>query len=169
MIALVTGGARSGKSAYAEELALSLGKRRWYLATMRPDDAENRARIARHLEKRAGKGFATIEVFDAFPRICGGVALLEDLPNLLSARLYGPGYALEDPDETCETIVEELRGLSGQCDSLVVVTNEVGCDGVSYPHETQAYVDALGRLGCEVAAFADHVFEVVCGQPIEVK
>ena len=62
MIALVTGGASSGKSAFAEQLALSLPGPHVYAATMRHGDAETEARIERHRAMRAGKGFVTIEL-----------------------------------------------------------------------------------------------------------
>lgn len=62
MIALVTGGASSGKSAFAEQLALSLPGPHVYAATMRHGDAETEARIERHRAMRAGKGFVTVEL-----------------------------------------------------------------------------------------------------------
>lgn len=169
MIALVTGGARSGKSAYAEDLALSLGRPRHYLATMRPRDAESRRRIARHVRMREGKGFQTHEVVDGIPVLSGGVALLEDLPNLLAARLYGEDFSLGNPVAVCNGILRDVRALAAGLDHLVVVTGEVGADGVAYAEGTRAYVEALGRLGCAIAALSDLVVEVVAGCPIEVK
>lgn len=172
MIALVTGGARSGKSAYAEDLALSWAEPRArcrYLATMRARDAESRARIARHVRARAGKGFETREVVGDIPRIEGGVALLEDLPNLLASRLYADAPSLGDPEKTCDRIVGDVRRLAACCEGLVVVTGEVGSDGLGYAPETRAYVECLGRIGCEIAGFSDFVVEVVAGCPIEVK
>lgn len=170
MIALVTGGARSGKSAYAEDLAMSLGAPRWYLATMRASDAESRRRVARHLAQRVGKGFETVEVADGVPRLEGGTALLEDLPNLLASRLYDPvDYSENDAAAVCNGILRDVRALAACCDDLVVVTNEVGSDGVRYDPGTEAFVDSLGRLGCSIAAFSDLVVEVVAGCPIEAK
>ena len=61
MLALVTGGSGSGKSAWAEDLVLSLGEgRRIYIATMYPFDEESHRRIERHRKMRAGKGFETV-------------------------------------------------------------------------------------------------------------
>lgn len=170
MIALVTGGARSGKSAYAESLAVSLGAPRWYLATMTSGDEESRARIARHVAQRAGKGFETFEMSGEAPRLEGGVALLDDIPNLLASRLYGPGAgAATEPEDACATIVRDVRTLSRSCESLVVVTAEVGADGRRYDPGTQAYVSALGALGCAIASCADLVVEVAAGCALEVK
>ena len=61
MFTLVTGGAASGKSEYAESLAMRLPGRRIYLATMRPADPESLARINRHRRLRQGRGFDTLE------------------------------------------------------------------------------------------------------------
>ena len=63
MFTLVIGGSASGKSRYAEALLQAQPGPRLYLATMRPFDAECEARIARHREERADKGFATIECY----------------------------------------------------------------------------------------------------------
>ena len=62
MMVLVTGGAASGKSAFAERVALSLPAPHAYVATMRHGDAETEARIDRHRQMRAGKGFETVEL-----------------------------------------------------------------------------------------------------------
>ena len=87
MIALVTGAASSGKSAYAEDLAMGLAPLRLYLATMSPEGQAAQERIARHRALRAGKGFHTVEACDGFGRAlampASGVALVEDLGNLV--------------------------------------------------------------------------------------
>lgn len=153
MIALVTGGAASGKSAYAERLALSLPGPRWYVATMKRGGAEAEARIARHVRMREGKGFSTVELAHAGPSSFGpgGTVLLEDLSNLV------------------------LNGLEGgldrilACDNAVIVTNEIGGDGVSYDAYTRDFMEHLGALSCRLAARADVVVEVVAGVPKAVK
>ena len=90
MTTLIIGGARSGKSAYAESLLAALPPPRWYVATMQPWDEECRARIAKHRRARAGKGFETLECSRALaalrlPR--RGSALLECLGNLAANEL----------------------------------------------------------------------------------
>ena len=155
MIALVTGGASSGKSTFAEQLALLLPGPHTYLATMRHGDGETEARIERHRRQRAGKGFSTIELAGsdggdaAIPS--AGTVLLEDLGNAVANGLQ---HALADV-------------LS--CEHAVIVANEVGCDGVCYDDFTSGYIERLGALGCEIAARADLVVEVVAGVPVVVK
>ncbi len=64
MLAVVTGGSGSGKSAFAEETVLSFGPaKRIYIATMHPFDEESHKRMARHRKMRAGKGFETVECY----------------------------------------------------------------------------------------------------------
>ena len=153
MIAVVTGGAASGKSAFAERLACALPGPHAYVATMRHGDAETEARIARHLRMREGKGFFTVELADDDR---GGLsacktALLEDLGNLVA-------NGLED------SLADVLA-----CENTVIVANEVGSDGIAYDSFTMEYIETIGALACTLAARADVVVEVVSGVPNVVK
>ena len=153
MIALVTGGASSGKSAFAEQLATSLPGPHVYAATTRHGDAETEARIARHRQMRAGKGFRTVELADdpeAFEPVAGTV-LLEDLSNLVV--------------NDCAHVLPRVLA-SG---NAVVVANEIGADGVRYEGYTRGFIEQLGSLSCGIAARADVVVEVVSGIPVVVK
>ncbi len=94
MVTLIIGGAASGKSAYAEELAMqSPGVPRLYVATMLAQDAESRARVKRHRALRRGKGFFTVECPLALEKLVvptGAAVLLECLSNLLANECYCP-------------------------------------------------------------------------------
>lgn len=153
MMVLVTGGASSGKSAFAERVALSLPGPHAYVATMRHGDAETEARIARHRAMREGKGFETVELGEGHsaPSPCLGTALLEDLGNLVANGLE-----------------EELEGVLA-FENAVIVANEVGCDGVRYDDFTMKYIRDMGGLACSLAAKSDVVVEVVAGVPNVVK
>lgn len=153
MMVLVTGGASSGKSAFAERVALSLPGPHAYVATMRHGDAETEARIDRHRAMRADKGFETIELCDGHvaPSPTSGTALLEDLGNLVANQLQN-----------------ELENVLA-FDNVVIVTNEVGCDGVRYDGFTMEYIREMGSLACGLAARSDAVVEVVAGIPNVVK
>lgn len=171
MLTVVSGGSGSGKSAFAEDLILKIGKtnpqigltNRLYLATMEPFGKEAEARIARHREMRKDKGFQTIEQPRELERLTGykGFAiLLEDLGNLAANELYGPR------SETAQArILQGIAGLAAD-NFLVVVTNELCSDGISYPPETAAYLALLASLNRALCARADRVAEVVCGIPI---
>ena len=166
MYILVSGGAASGKSEYAESLVLASSARpRLYVATMEVWDGESRARVARHRAMRRDKGFVTIEaprrLFEAeLPP--GGVALLECLSNLCANECFGP----EGFEGAYDRIWQGLCHLTDTCRDVVVVTNELFSDGVAYAPETEAYLEILARLNRAIAARADQVWEVCCGIPI---
>jgi adenosylcobinamide kinase/adenosylcobinamide-phosphate guanylyltransferase len=166
MLILVSGGAASGKSEYAEQLALQCpGNQRFYLATMEVWDDESRRRVARHRELRRGKGFSTLEAprdLDQVtipPQSC---VLLECLSNLVANELFGPNGR----EDALSRLTAGLDGLIRQSESLVVVTNELFSDGITYPPETQEYLHILSDLNRRLAQQAQQVYEVVCGIPI---
>lgn len=173
MRALVTGGASCGKSQVAEDLCQTLGGDLAYLAAMPPFGAESQARIARHRQQRDGKGFRTIECHEGLAvalvdsRIAGATALLEDLGNVVANRLFGsPAAALPlDEARIVAEIARDLDALASRCAHLVVVGNEVGCDGVHYGEETQGYQRVLGMVAQTWAATCDYIVECSAGMP----
>ena len=170
MIVLVTGGASSGKSAFAERVACALPAPRVYLATMQGAGAEAAARIERHRALRAGKGFDTVECerelesSDALARIPhDATVLLEDLGNLAANELFAP------QPRTADAVLAGIDALVARCAHLVIVTNEIGSDGVGYDEGTRSYLEYLGALACACAARADIVVEVTASLPQIVK
>ena len=168
MITLVSGGAASGKSEYAESLVLrSQASCRVYVATMEVWDAEGRARVERHRLMRKDKGFQTVEApYDLAhaPIPADGVALLECLSNLCANECFGSGG--QGMDGAYDRIRQGIRHLTEVSRDVVIVTNELFSDGITYPKETEQYLDILARLNREIAAEADQVWEVCCGIPI---
>ena len=169
MTALIFGGAACGKSAYGERLACALPRqgKLVYLATMEPVGEEAQARIRRHREQRAGKGFVTLERprnLEDGPSLRGGTVLLEDLGNLAANELFFP--QTPDPEEAYRSILRGLRSLQAGAEHLIVISNDLHRDEESYPRETEEYLELLARLHRDLAARADQVVEVVCGLPI---
>ena len=166
MLTLVSGGAASGKSEYAESLALgSAAPNRVYLATMEVWDQEGKARVARHRTLRQGKGFYTIEAPRNLERVelpGNSCVLLECLSNLCANECFGP----EGFEGAYDRIWRGLCHLTDACRDVVVVTNELFSDGIAYAPETEAYLEILARLNRAIAAQADQVWEVCCGIPI---
>lgn len=172
MTALVIGGAASGKSAYAEDLLIrwsgvtaSGDAPRVYVATMEPYGAEASARIAKHRQARAGKGFVTLERFTNLAGLrvgAGSAVLLEDLGNLCANELYSPAGSGPGAEEA---ILKGVSSLRRQCAHLVMVSNEVFCGGTAYQGDTRSYLLLLARLHRRLAQDADAVCEVVCGIP----
>jgi adenosylcobinamide kinase/adenosylcobinamide-phosphate guanylyltransferase len=134
---------------------------------MQPFDDECRARIQKHRAMRREKGFETIECYTNLAALegklpQGGAALLECLSNLAANERYSPEGAGEGALEALVAGVDVLRA---QCETLVVVSNEVFCGGSDYAGDTQGYLRLLADANRALAARADAVCEVVCGVP----
>lgn len=189
MLHIVYGGSASGKSSYAESLAMSLqGEGRLlYIATMYPYkwntteiDPETMQRIERHRAMRADKGFDTVECYRHVEHIVAkrqDVLLLECMSNLLANEMYlePDSNAGSDMAETMSPvsnkIVQALIDLSTRVQELVIVTNDVFSDGgsLTYDESTREYVKNLAEINCALAREAATVTEVVCGIPVIVK
>ena len=166
---LLTGGSGCGKSTYAERLARELPAPRYYLATMRPYEAESRAKITRHQSQRADAGFVTIERETSVGGIdfpARGTVLLECMCNLLANEMFDD---LGNERDVHDTILADILALEEKCDTLIVVTNDVGSDGGGYDESTMRYVDLVGRVNRELAERFDCVCELVCGIPLVIK
>ena len=169
MRTLVIGGAASGKSEYAEALAARLPVPRYYVATMMPFDGEDIRRIEKHRAQRAEKGFHTMERYTDLSGLLlpeRGAVLLECLGNLTANELFSEGGARGD---AAGAVLRGVSALEAQCADLVVVTNDVHSDGISYETETLSYIEALGLINSSLAARFERVVELVCGIPLFVK
>lgn len=166
MRTLVFGGANCGKSHYAEQLAMDCGGRRAYVATMRPLGEEAEARITRHRAMRADKGFVTIERYRALGGLdlqgCDTV-LVECLGNALANELFDPGTKAEGAKAA---LLEDLASLERRAKHLILVSNDVFSDGISYPPETEAYIRILGEIHRYLTAKWEGCVELVCGIPL---
>ena len=166
MMAVVTGGSGSGKSAFAEDKILSLGQgKRFYIATMHPYDEESYKRVERHRKMRAGKGFETVECYTGlenleFPQ--DAIVLLECMSNLAANEMFEESGAGAD---TVEAVLS-VRKLKSQVRHLVIVTNEIFSEAASYEGDTVRYQEYLGKINQKLGEMADQVVEVVYGIPI---
>ncbi|MDR8728732.1 Bifunctional adenosylcobalamin biosynthesis protein CobP [Burkholderia pseudomultivorans] len=174
-LTFVLGGARSGKSAYAERLAADSGRPVTYIATATAtDDAEFAQRIAHHRARRpADWGFADAPVELAGtlarlddPRAC----LLVDCLTLWLTNLLCPadGAPLDDAQYLArvDALDAALRGARAK---VIVVSNEIGLGVVPLGSITRRYVDELGRLNQRIAALATRVTLLVAGLPLDLK
>lgn len=256
---LITGGSASGKSQLAEQYACmaadEAGLLKYYLATMEIRDAEMARKVRRHQERRAGKGWQTIEcpvdiaqtsaetlrkrntscllsgsaktlrkenkscllsgsaeTLRKENKSClsscsaqtlrkenksgllscsaettrpeerseedkesrenmenspsqGCLALLECMSNLAANEMFRDG-AMISAESTVKKILPEIRTLRQQSTILIIVTNEVFSDGVTYDEGTMEYLRALGQINTALAAEADEVYEAVVGIPV---
>ena len=171
---LITGGSKCGKSALAERI-LEGAPDKVYLATMIPYGEEARHAIVRHRTIRAGKGFRTLELYTDLQQadVSGCSVLVECLGNLCANELFredGPAASImaRVPD-TAAYIIEGIHSLRAQAKELVIVTNQVGSDGMDYAEGTMAYIRLLGEVNRAAAQMADTVIECVYGIPVVLK
>lgn len=167
MMAVVTGGSGSGKSAFAEDRILSLGQgKRFYIATMHPYDEESVKRVGRHRKMRAGKGFETAECYTGLEKLEfpeDAVILLECMSNLAANEMFEENGAGEN---TVETVLRGVKKLKNQARHLVIVTNEIFSEAATYEGDTVRYQEYLGKINQKLGEMADEVVEVVYGIPI---
>jgi len=167
-IILITGGARSGKSKYAEERAAGLGPRRLYVATAEAKDDEMAQRIAAH-QKRRGSAWTTVEepVQLAETLLAGGgrtdCALVDCLTLWLSNLILRDDESVE---EKIENLVQTLPRLDF---SVVFVTNEVGAGIVPDNPLARRFRDLAGWTNQRLAALAHEVVLMVAGIPMIIK
>jgi len=167
-IILITGGARSGKSKYAEERAAGLGPRRLYVATAEAKDDEMAHRIAAH-QKRRGSAWTTVEepVQLAETLLAGGgrtdCALVDCLTLWLSNLILRDDESVE---EKIENLVQTLPRLDF---SVVFVTNEVGAGIVPDNPLARRFRDLAGWTNQRLAALAHEVVLMVAGIPMIIK
>lgn len=163
-LTLVLGGARSGKSRFAETWLMKAAPPWTYVATGEAGDAEMAARIMAH-QARRGAGWATVEVPLALAEVITttrGPLLIDCLTLWLSNQMWA-GNSIEDETQRL------LAALGTAAGPVVVVTNEVGLGIVPDNALARDFRDAQGRLNAQVAAAADHVVFIAAGLPLTLK
>lgn len=165
-LTFILGGARSGKSAYAETLVMAHPAPWTYLATAQAFDAEMRERIDAH-QARRGDGWRTIEapqdLADAIRDAPAQAPLLVDcLAIWLSNRMHVGADLAADRSAL-------LDALMSRCAPTVIVSPEVGLSIVPENPLARAFRDTAGVLHQEVAKISAHVALVVAGYPVKVK
>ncbi|WP_108822951.1 bifunctional adenosylcobinamide kinase/adenosylcobinamide-phosphate guanylyltransferase [Dysgonomonas sp. Marseille-P4361] len=166
-ITLITGGQRSGKSRYAQELALSLSPNPIYLATSRAWDEEHRVRINRHKEERSTE-WTTIEEEKELSKYDynGGVVLI-DCITLWATNFF---FDLESNVELAlDALQTEFEKLIAQDAQFILVTNEIGMGEMSQNYLQRKFADLQGWLNQYIASRADEVYLMVSGIPLKVK
>ncbi|HJU38623.1 MAG TPA: bifunctional adenosylcobinamide kinase/adenosylcobinamide-phosphate guanylyltransferase [Tahibacter sp.] len=168
MRTLITGGARSGKSALAERLA-AMSHDVVYVATATAGDAEMAERIAHHRARRPA-AWALVEEPVALAGTLARVAAPQRYVLVDCLTLWLTNLLVAD-DETiftkeCNALLDILPSLPGE---LILVTNEVGLGVVPLGALTRRFVDEAGRLNQAVAARCDRVVMTIAGLPLPLK
>ena len=170
-VTLVTGGARSGKSKFAYDLAHFMGERRAYIATAEPLDEEMRERIRKHQEER-GIGWETIEepinLADVLKNVGGkyGVVLIDCITLWISNLLH-----YYENDENC--IMDDIEKFIDICkemdQNLIIVSNEVGMGIVPENRLARLFRDISGWTNQMLGDIASSVYLIVSGLSLRIK
>lgn len=178
----ITGGARSGKSTFAENLSKKYNKNITYIATLNFIDEEMENRIEKHKSRR-DSSFTTIEVYKEFSKVFlnipkENVILLDCIGNMLNNFLFEKEIDFDNISneeiEALEVRIEKefdelLVEIDKHKNDVILVTNEVGL-GLVPPYALgRIYRDILGRINQKLAQRASEVYFVVSGIPMKIK
>ena len=182
-IILVTGGARSGKSNFAESLCIKQNNKTAYIATSIPFDDEMKNRVKKHQESRP-KEWKTYEIYKDI------YSIVEELDNnhdtvimdcvtlMVNNLMFTYGIEVDkatsqELDELEEYIKEQIKKLMETIKKtnlyFVIVSNEVGMGIVPENKLSRIYADFVGRANQLIAKYSDEVYFVVSGIPMKVK
>ena len=180
-IILCSGGARSGKSEFAEQLALSLKGRKAYVATGQAFDDEMKDRIKKH-QLRRGKEWITFEIplhlHENWEQIknVSDVILIDCLTMFTSNHIFAHGdiNTQEDANRIESIILKELRLLLQEINNsndktVIFVTNEIGLGIVPENKLARYFRDITGRVNRDVASAANKMYLTISGVTIELK
>lgn len=181
IITLLIGGAGSGKSHFAQELALKLGGPVLFVATATPGDEEMLKRISEHRKKRP-PDWSTLEVTTGVgkkivEKIGGARVVIVDCITLLANNIFSQ-YSDQAGEPTSIPLIEkrlnaEIDGLiectKGLNAHFIIVTNEVGLGLVPPSRLGRLYRDLLAKANQRLAGAADEVYLMVAGLPLPIK
>lgn len=177
-IILITGGARSGKSSYAESIYKDT-KEVVYIATSKICDEEMKDRVMMHRQSRPKEWLTFEGTYNLYEAIGDCKNYLLDCLTVLTSNIMfditesEEKISLELQKKVENRVVEELSNLISGVKSidgnLVMVTNEVGCSIVPESHIARVYRDIIGRINQRIACLADEVYFVACGLPLKLK
>jgi len=173
-IVLILGGARSGKSSYAQKMAADRGGGVLFCATAQPLDEEMRQRIKAHMRSRPA-GWDTLEVKDNLSAALADKTerydtVIVDCITLLAANCVGQTTSGKKAEKSVDAEISGLIGLMqrSRC-SFILVSNEVGSGIVPDNALARAYRDALGNANQRLAAAADEIILMTAGLPLKLK
>ncbi|MGK4007873.1 bifunctional adenosylcobinamide kinase/adenosylcobinamide-phosphate guanylyltransferase [Sorangium sp. So ce1036] len=169
-VALIGGGVRSGKSAFALSLARSLGERRAFIATAEPFDDEMRARIDAHVRER-GDAFATLEEPIALPERVAALSGAVDVVVIDCLTLWLSNLLLRDEPEG--RIQERIEALAAAVEAasphVVLVSNEVGMGVVPESRLGRVFRDVAGRAHQRLGRSAGELYVAVMGAILRLR
>lgn len=166
-IILITGGQRSGKSSYAERLALSLSSHPVYMATSRIWDEEFRQRVIKHQERRGPEWINIEEEKMLSKHNLEGKVILIDCVTLWCTNFFFDLHA--EVGASLQAVKSEFDKFTAQDATFIFVTNEIGLGAVSDNAIQRRFTDLQGWINQYIAARADEVYLMVSGIAVPIK
>lgn len=173
----ILGGARSGKSTLAQEMAVKAEGGVLFVATAEAGDEDMRLRIEAHQQSRPA-GWTTLEVTTGLgpeitQHIGGAKTVIIDCITLLVNNIFQEHEWREEPNILEQAVREEISGVIACMDAsgvhFIIVSNELGLGIVPADRISRIYRDVLGRANQMLAARCDEVYLLVAGIPITLK
>lgn len=166
-IILITGGQRSGKSTYGEEMALHLAKNPVYLATSRIWDEEHKKRILLHKARRTERWINREEEKSLSQQQVEGKVVLIDCITLWATNFF---FDLETDIKAClDALKNEFDNFTSQNATFIFITNEIGMGEMSMNKNQRKFADLQGWLNQYIAMKSDEVYLMVCGISTRIK
>lgn len=174
---VVTGGAKSGKSVFAETYIQQCAGQKVYVATAQALDEEMKERIAVH-KKRRPSSWQTIEMPYGMPNNIQRILQHADVVLVDCLTMYFSNFLFAHEQEADAVIIQKaLQEMEQTCQyihnspgkTVVFVTNEIGCGIVPMGRVSRLYRDLIGTVNQKVAAEAEQVYVTICGITIELK
>lgn len=171
MITLVVGGAKSGKSMFAQNLAKALENKNgklYYVATMNPYDLEDIKRIENHLKEREGYGFNTIEETLDMKKVAKVLSkedtiLIDSITSLVTNSMFkGKDFIKEVNKEIVDGVLEIIKSVN----NVVLVSDYLFSDSIQYDCYTESFRKEIGIINRKLAEIADNVVECSYGNII---
>lgn len=166
-IILITGGQRSGKSNYAQKLALSLSPNPVFFATSAVWDEEHRQRIERHKRDR-GAEWTTIEELTELQNIdVNDKVVVIDCVTLWATNFFNNTNG--DVQASLSAIIDRFNRFVQQDATFIFVTNEIGLSGISVNDLQRRFTDLIGWVNQYIARQADEMVLMISGIPVYIK
>ena len=164
---LITGGARSGKSRHAQELALQLSNKPVYVATARKWDGEFQQRINRHRQERDER-WTSIEE----EKYISNLSLENKVIVVDCVTLWLTNFFVDnrnDIDKCLEQCKQEISRLGKQGSTFIIITNEIGMGVHAETEIGRKFTDLQGWMNQYIASLADEVILMVSGIPVKIR
>lgn len=177
---LITGGIKSGKSRFAEEMAQGLSRKVLYIATAQALDLEMKSKISLHQERRPDHWITVEEPYDIKNAIeansdNSNVILIDCIPMLISNLIFSLGGS--DCDEISQIVrqaifdkIQAFAVVAKEVNAdVIVVSNEIGLTLVAENKLARHFQEVIGESNQMIATYADEVYMIVSGCPMQIK